>query len=164
MHHLRRKLMIQNKVFIRNYIRFSITFLSAIWKLRKEDIFKPTNGNGSLHRDSKDNCVRIVNFATSNNLVVMSKMFPHQNIHKYTWTSPDEKTHNQIDHILIDRRWHSSILHILSFWGADCDTDHYLVVAKVRERLAVSKQVAQKFDVERLNLWKLSEPEFGKNC
>jgi len=24
-----------------------------------------------------------------------------------------------------------------------CDTDHYLVVAKVRERLAVSKQAAQ---------------------
>jgi hypothetical protein len=32
--------------------------------------------------------------------------------------------------------------------GADCDTDKYLVVAKVRERLAVRKQSAQKFDVE----------------
>jgi len=29
------------------------------------------------------------------------------------------------------------------FWGADCDTDHYLVTATVRERLAVSKQEAQ---------------------
>ena len=34
--------------------------------------------------------------------------------------------------------------------GTDCDTDHYLVVAKVRESLAVSKQVAQEFDVEDL--------------
>jgi hypothetical protein len=71
-------------------------------------------------------------------------MFPHRNIHKYNWTCPDGKTHKQIDYILIDRRWHSSILDIQSFRGADCDTDHYLVVEKVRERLAVSKQAAQK--------------------
>jgi len=38
-------------------------------------------------------------------------------------------THNQIVHILIDRRWHSSIPNIRSFWGADCDTDYYLVVS-----------------------------------
>jgi hypothetical protein len=60
---------------------------------------------------------------------------------------------------LIDRRWHSNILDVRSFRGADCDTDHYLVVAKVRERLAVCKQTAQKFDVERFNLRKLSELE-----
>ena len=66
-------------------------------------------------------------------------MLTHQNINKYTWTSPDGKTHNQIEHIFIDRRQQSSILDIRSFGGADCDTDHYLVVAKVRERLAVSK-------------------------
>jgi len=54
--------------------------------------------------------------------------------YKCTWTSPDGKTHNQIDHMLIDRRWHSSILDLRSFRRADCDTDHCLVVAIVRER------------------------------
>ena len=53
---------------------------------------------------------------------------------------------SQIDHILIDRRWHSRVLDVLSFRGSDCDTDHYLVVAKVRERWAGSKQTAHKFD------------------
>ena len=41
-------------------------------------------------------------------------------------------------------------------------SDHYLVVAKVRERLAVSKQAAQKFDEERFNLRKLNELEVKK--
>jgi hypothetical protein len=50
-----------------------------------------------------------------------------------------------------DRRWHSSILYVLSFRVADCDTDHCLVVATVRERLAVSKQEAQQFDGDRFN-------------
>ena len=71
---------------------------------------------------SNDNGVRIVNFATSKNLVVKSTMFPHRNIHKCTRTSPDGQTHNQIDHILIDRRRLSSIIDVRSFKGADCDT------------------------------------------
>jgi hypothetical protein len=127
-----------------------------------EDVFKPTTGNEGLHQESNDNGVRIVNFATSKSLVVKSTMFPHRNIHKYTWTSPDGKTHNQIDHVLIDRRRQLSVLDVRSFRRADCDTDHYLVVAKVRDRLAVSKQDAQKFDGERFNLRKLKELEVKK--
>jgi hypothetical protein len=96
------------------------------------------------------------------NLVVKSTMFPHQNTHKYTRTSPDGKTHNQIDHELIHRRPPASILDVRSFRGADCDTDHYLVLAKVRERLAVRKQTAQKLDGERFNQRKLNDLEVRK--
>ena len=42
--------------------------------------------------------------------------------------------------------------------------DHCLVVAKVRERLVVSKHAAQKFDGERFNLRKLNELEVRKQC
>ena len=69
---------------------------------------------------------------------------------------------NQTDHILIDRRWHSSIIDVRSFRGADCDTDHYLVVAKFRERLAERKQAAQKSDGGRFNLRKLNDLEVRK--
>jgi exonuclease III len=72
-------------------------------KVGREDSLKPTIGNESLHEISNDNGVRVVNFATSKNLIVKSTMFSHRNIHKHTWTSPDGNTHNQIDHILIYR-------------------------------------------------------------
>jgi hypothetical protein len=104
-------------------------------EISSEDIFKQTIGNESLHEISNNNGARVVNFAISKNVTVKSTMLPHHNIHKYIWTSPDGKKHKQIDHILIYRRQPSS-----SFWAADCDTDHCLVVAKFRERLAVSKQ------------------------
>jgi hypothetical protein len=68
-------------------------------KVGREDFFEPTIENKSLHKISNDKGVRLVNFATSENLRVKSTMFPHRNIHKYTWTS----SHNQIDHILVDR-------------------------------------------------------------
>ena len=42
--------------------------------------------------------------------------------------------------MLTDRRRQSSILDVRSFREADCDTDHYLVVVKLRERLAVNKK------------------------
>jgi hypothetical protein len=78
-------------------------------KVGGEDNFKPTIGNESLHEISNDNGVRLVNVATSKNLRVKNMMFPHRNIRKYTLTSPDGKTHNQINHILVDRRRHSTV-------------------------------------------------------
>jgi hypothetical protein len=78
-------------------------------KVGKEDIFKSTVGNETSHETSKHNCVRVVNLATSENLVVKSAIFPHCDIHKYTWASSEGKMHYQIDHILIGRMWHSSI-------------------------------------------------------
>jgi hypothetical protein len=131
-------------------------------KLGREDSFHPTIRNDSLRQDSNDNGVRIVNFAASNNSVANSTMFPHRNIHEYAWTSPDGKIHNQIDHILIGRRWHSNTLDARSFRGADCDTDHYLVVAELRAKLAASKHSTQKFDEGSFNLRTLSGLEVMK--
>jgi hypothetical protein len=74
-----------------------------------------------------------------------------------TWTSPDGKIQEHIDHILIATRWHSSILDVGSSRRVDSDNDQDLVVAKVRKRFTVSKQAAQKFDVERFHPRKLSE-------
>jgi hypothetical protein len=77
-------------------------------------------------------------------------MFLHRSILKYTWNSPDGQTHNRIDQILIDRRLYSRILEVRSFRGAESDTGHCKMVAKVTERLAVSKKAAQKFECKDL--------------
>jgi hypothetical protein len=81
-------------------------------KVNREDLLKPIIGNGSLHEISNDNRIRVLNISISKNLSVKSTTFPQHNIHKFNWTSPDGKTHNQIDHIMIDRRQHANVFHV----------------------------------------------------
>jgi hypothetical protein len=100
-----------------------------------------------------------VNFAILKKLIVRSTMFPYHDIHKFTWTSPDWKTYNQSHNILIDRRRYSSILVVPFFRAGDSDIHHYLVVAKVRERLAMSKQTTHRVHMERFKLKKFNEVE-----
>jgi len=79
-------------------------------KVGWENIFKPAIQNSRLYETSSDNEVRVVNFATSKNLIFKSTMFPHYSIYKYTRTYPDAKIHIQIDPVLIDKRCHSNLV------------------------------------------------------
>ena len=56
-----------------------------------------------------DNGERLVDFCLENNCLIGGIVFPHRNIHKLTWTSPDGTTVNQIDHILINGKWRRSL-------------------------------------------------------
>jgi hypothetical protein len=67
--------------------------------------------------------------------------------------------HNQIDNIVIDRRQHSNILDIQLFRATNYDTDHYLLEAKVRKRLAVIKQTAYRVHMKGFALKYLNEVE-----
>ena len=49
-----------------------------------------------------------------------------------------------MDHVLIGRRWASSILDCKTWWGVSVGGDHGLVLAKLRVRLKVGKQVKAK--------------------
>jgi hypothetical protein len=96
----------------RVFNQFPVLLGDLYAKVGRKNIFKPTIGNKSSHEISNDNGVRVVNVVTSKNVVIKSTMFSHRKIHKYTWTSPEGKTHNQTDHVLIDRRGHSSVLDV----------------------------------------------------
>jgi hypothetical protein len=84
-----------NLIYWINSLKYHMNILIGDFDARvdRDDIFKLTTANESLHEISNDNGVRVVNFATSKNLTVKSKMFPCHNIHKYTWRFPDGKTH-----------------------------------------------------------------------
>jgi hypothetical protein len=92
-------------------------------KAARKDIFKATVGNESLHGISDYGGVRVVNFATSKNLIVKRTMFPLRNIHKFTWTS-DGKTRNQIDdirdgiqvHLMSDLSGEQAVVQITIWW------------------------------------------------
>jgi hypothetical protein len=68
-----------------------------------------------------------------------------------------------IDHVVIGRRRHSSVLDVGSFKAADCDTEHSVVVAKNRAILAENKQESNKFHMERFSLKKLNEVEVKRS-
>ena len=53
----------------------------------------------------------------------------------YTWISPDGQHQNQIDYILCSQRWRSSIQSAKTRLGADCGSDHELLIAKFRLKL-----------------------------
>jgi hypothetical protein len=63
-------------------------------KVGKEDVYKPVSGKYSLHAESNDNGTRLINFTSSQSMVIGSTMFDHKCIHKMTWKSPDGNTFN----------------------------------------------------------------------
>ena len=62
-----------------------------------------------------------------------------------TWTSPDGQYRNQIDYILCSQRWRSSIQSAKTGPGADCGSDHELLIANVRLKL---KKVGKTIEVK----------------
>lgn len=126
-------------------------------KIGKEAEFQSISGKHSLHHESNENGLRVISFAAAHDMVVASTRFPHKDIHKHTWRTPDGKTYNQIDHVLVNSRHISSVLDVRSMRGANIDSDHYLVVIKVRCRISNTKKI--KCDtVEKLNCNRLKDP------
>ena len=56
-------------------------------------------------------------------------------------TSPDGQYRNQIDYVIGSRRWRSCILSAKTRPGADCDTDHELLISNIRIKLNNTKRI-----------------------
>jgi hypothetical protein len=91
----------------------------------------PHVGHHSLH-DEFNNGIMMTSFAVTRNLVISSMMFPHKSVHKETWISPDGRTRNQIDHVMINARHARNVIDVQSYRGADCNSDNFMVKVKIQ--------------------------------
>ena len=115
-------------------------------KVGKEDIYKPTIGNGSLQNKTKNNGIKIIQAAISKFFNVRSTTFPHKDIHKETRYSADGRTVNQINHALISNRFRSAITDIRALRGPDIGSDHNLLKVnfKVKLRVKLKRNIMRK--------------------
>ena len=78
---------------------------------------------------------RLIEFCQENALIIANTLFQQHKRRLYTWTSPDGQNRNQTDYILCSQRWRSSIQSAKTRPGADCGSDHELLIAKFRLKL-----------------------------
>ena len=94
----------------------------------------------------------LASFCQTNEFEITNTLFNQPLRRRYTWISPGDRVRNQIDYILIDKRWKTAVLNSKTYPGTDCDTDHILVSAKIRlKALKIPlKKPSPKYDIEKL--------------
>ena len=78
---------------------------------------------------------RLIEFCQENALVIANILFQQHKRRLYTWISLNGQHQNQIDYILYSQRDRSSIQSAKTRPGADCGSDHGLLIAKFRLKL-----------------------------
>ena len=88
---------------------------------------------------------RLTEFCQENALVIANTLFQQHKRRLHTWTSPDGQYQNQIDYIVCSQRWRSSIQLTKTRPGADCGSDHELLIAKFRLKLKNVVKITRPF-------------------
>uniref|UniRef100_H2ZSJ3 Endonuclease/exonuclease/phosphatase domain-containing protein n=1 Tax=Latimeria chalumnae TaxID=7897 RepID=H2ZSJ3_LATCH len=111
------------------------------------------HGVGQLNSNGE----KLIEFCGINSFIIGGTHFRHKTIHKITWKSNDGITRNQINHIIINRKWAKSLLDVRIKRGADISSDHFLVVANIQISLKARKKSNTLF--RRYNTALLDQPE-----
>ena len=98
---------------------------------------------------------RLIEFCQENTLVIANTLFQQHKRRLYTCTSPDGQYQKKIDYILCSQRWRSSIQSEKTTPGAECGSDHELLITKFRLKLKkVGKTTRQfRYDLKPNPLW-----------
>ena len=110
----------------------------------------------SCNPETNDRGLKLLDVATYNNLVLANILGNHKPSRRKTWHSPDGTHHNQIDYILVKKRFRSGIktARIRTFPGADVGSDHDMVMKTFQTRLKNARKPSQpriRFDLKKLN-------------
>lgn len=123
-------------------------------KIGRENYNDNVAGKETIHDSTSDNGNRLCNIASTTNTFIVSTRFKHKKEHKITWMIPGRIDGNQIDHMLISRRWERIVHDVRSFRGANVDTDHILVIAKIKLKIIRSLNLRgnrKKWNTDKLN-------------
>jgi len=130
-------------------VKFVIGDFNA--KIGKSPSQLPTIGQYGLgERNAAGDC--LYNFCAGNSLSIANTLFKQPPRRLYTWQSPNGNTRNQIDYIMIHSRYRKNIRNCHTYPGADCDSDHNLLVATYKGRFEKSRLSCQplRFDLNAL--------------
>ena len=95
---------------------------------------------------------RLIEFCQESALVIANTLFQQHKRRLYTWTLPDGQHWNQTDYILCCQRWKSSIQSAKTRPGADCGSDHQLLIAKFRLKLKKAEKTTRpvRYDLNKI--------------
>ena len=88
---------------------------------------------------------RLTEFCQASTVVRANTLFQQRKSQLYTWTSPDGQHQNQIGYILCSQKWRISIQSAKTRPGADCGSDHELLIAKFRFKLKKIREKTRSF-------------------
>ena len=104
--------------------------------------------------DTNERGLRLLEFAIFND-IVLENTFGHQKAsRRWTWQSPNGQHHNQINYVLVRKRFRSGVstARTRSFPGADIGSGYDLLMVTFRlrlKRISKTKHTRLKFDLKK---------------
>ena len=96
---------------------------------------------------------QLLDFCSLNGLVLTNTFFKHRPCHQLTWFHPAQMGHrgHLLDYVLVNQKFRSSVLDTRVFRSTRLQSDHRLVVSKLRLKLKVKRKTLQPFVKYQLN-------------
>jgi len=73
----------------------------------------------------------LINFCERNGPIVTNTWFRNPERRLHIWKAPGDQSQHQLDYILVKHQFRHSVKDVQTLPGADIDSDHSLLVAKI---------------------------------